>query len=432
MQQITDLATDPDLTWQARLDRIVAMMREMSVQNDPQAMVRAYGERVQEIMPTHRRISLSRRGLEYPHVRITRSSDWTESINPWTQRERLPMLQGGLFAELIYGDEPRIINDLQVDPADPASPYLEGMRSLMALPNYDGGVALNMVLALRVEPDAFDPETLPDRVWMSNLFGRATSNLVLKEELRAAYEVVDRELKHVADIQQSLLPRSIPDIPHLSLAAHYQTSTWAGGDYYDFFELPGGKWGLLIADVSGHGTPAAVLMAITHALAHGHPGHPEPPSALLTHVNARLSDRYTTDTGTFVTAFYGIFDPATLELTYACAGHNPPRLKRCADGSIVSLDVVGGLPLGLFADYQYGQATLKLQSGDQIVFYTDGITDATDPRGRLFGLERLDAVLTHCHDDAERLIHAVLDAVDQFTQAQPAEDDRTMLVAKVS
>lgn len=432
MRHPTATVADPTPTWQERLDRIVAMMREMSVQTEPEAMVRAYGARIQEMMPTDRRISLSRRGLEYPRVRVTRDSRWTEPINPWLQKDRLPMLEGGFVSELVYGEKAQVINDLRLDSGDPAAPYLEDMRSLMALPNFDGGVALNWVLALREEPGAFDPEDLPDRVWMSNLFGRATSNLVLKEELRRAYEVVDRELRHVADIQRALLPRSLPRIPHLNLAAHYQTSTWAGGDYYDFFEMPGGKWGLLIADVSGHGTPAAVLMAITHALAHGHPGHPEPPAALLTHVNERLTNRYTTDTGTFVTAFYGIFDPVTLELTYSCAGHNPPRLKRCVDGTIASLDVVGGLPLGLFNDHQYGQATITLRTGDQIVFYTDGITDATDPSGQLFGLERLDDVLNDCHEGADGLIRAVLDAVERFTQAQPAEDDRTLLIAKVN
>ena len=87
-------------------------------------------------------------------------------------------------------------------------------------------------------------------VWMSNLFGRATHNLVLAEELKAAYEIVDRELKIVADIQRSLLPSPLPKIPTLGLAAHYQTSQWAGGDYYDFFPLPDGHWGILIADVS--------------------------------------------------------------------------------------------------------------------------------------------------------------------------------------
>src|SRR5207253_1299364 len=103
-------------------------------------------------------------------------------------------------------------------------------------------------------------------VWLSNLFGRATHNLVLAEELRQAYEAVDRELVAVADIQRSLLPAKLPKIPTMDLAAHYQTSRRAGGDYYDFFPLAEGKWGIIVADVSGHGTPAAVLMAITHCI----------------------------------------------------------------------------------------------------------------------------------------------------------------------
>ena len=101
----------------------------------------------------------------------------------------------------------------------------------MAIPHYDRGVGLNMVLMLRKEPNAFPPEQFPDWFWMSSLFGRATQNLVLSAELKRAYEVVERELKVVADIQRSLLPTSIPPIPTLSVAAFYQTSQWAGGDY---------------------------------------------------------------------------------------------------------------------------------------------------------------------------------------------------------
>ena len=119
---------------------------------------------------------------------------------------------------------------------------------------------------------AFDPETFPEWFWVSSLFGRVTHNLVLREELKDAYEIVERELKVVADIQRSLLPQVLPKIPTLELAAYYRTSRWAGGDYYDFFPLPDGRWGILIADVSGHGTPAAVMMAITHSLAHSLPG----------------------------------------------------------------------------------------------------------------------------------------------------------------
>ena len=428
----TDLLGLRAIDWQDRLDEVVAMMREMSSQTDPQAMVRDYGTRLREMGRNDRFTAISRRDLIAPKFRVTRSSLWSDDINPWAQKDRLPVLEGGILGELIYGDQPRIINDLVVSPDDPAYPFLEGQRSLMALPNYDGGVALNMTIRSNEEPDAFDPEAFPAHVWLSNLFGRATQNLVLSDELKRMYETVDRELKHVADIQRSLLPRSIPAIPTLGLAASYQTSQWAGGDYYDFFALPDGKWGILIADVSGHGTPAAVMMAITHSIAHGYAGPPAPPGELLAHVNHQLSSRYTVESGTFVTAFYGIYDPVRRELVYACAGHNPPRLKRCEDGSIASLDCVTNLPLGLFPDLVYESATQTLIPGDQIVFYTDGITEAIDPSGTMFGVERLDAVLENCHLTADGLIEEVLAVLKNFTADLPPADDRTLLIAKVS
>jgi sigma-B regulation protein RsbU (phosphoserine phosphatase) len=415
----------------ARLDYVVSMMRELSLQTDPQAMVRLYGQRLRKLMPADRSIGFSRRGLSWPQYRITRFSGWTEEVNPWSQTGRLPLHSGGILAELIYGDEPRIIDDLRVAPDDPAAPYLEGMRSLMALPNYDAGVALNVTAVLSPEPGFFDAEILADRVWMSNLFGRATSSLVTKAELERAMEVVDREMRAVANMQRALLPRALPEIPRLSLAAHYETSNWAGGDYYDVFPLPDGRWGLLIADVSGHGTPAAVMMAIVHALSHSYPGPAFPPTAFLEYLNRRLCERYTAEGEAFVTAFYGIFDPQTLRLHYACAGHNPPRLKRCADGTIASLDRAHGLPLGVFAESPYTESMHQMRRGDQLILYTDGVTEATNPEGRMFGMGQLDVALQHCHEDAHELIASVLATLEVFTAGAPPEDDRTLLVAKV-
>ena len=204
------------------------------------------------------------------------------------------------------------------------------------------------------------------------------------------------------------------------------------GDYYDFFRLPDDQWGLMIADVSGHGTPAAVMMAITHSIAHSYPGPPASPGELLAHVNQQLATRYTVESGTFVTAFYGIYNPARRELTYACAGHNPPRLTRCEDGTVASLDGVSNLPLGLFPDLEFEETTQALIPGDQIIFYTDGITEATDPSGSMFGIERLDEVLENCHLSADGLMAEVLRSLDDFTAGQPAADDRTLLVAKVT
>jgi sigma-B regulation protein RsbU (phosphoserine phosphatase) len=419
-------------TWQERLALIVETMRELSRQTDPQAMVRAYGVKVRQLLRVDRSVSLSRRDLPPPQYRITRSTTWAEVVNPWQEKDRLPLLEGGLLAELIYANEPRLIDDLQIDAKDPAAEYLAGQRSLAAIPLYDRGVALNMVVMMRREPAAFDREQLPQTVWLSNLFGRATHNLVLAEELKEAYNAVDREMQVVADIQRSLLPAQLPCIPTLDLAASYQTASRAGGDYYDFFPLPEGRWGILIADVSGHGTPAAVLMAVTHAIAHTHPGPAWPPGQVLSYVNRHLASRYTAQSNTFVTAFYGIYDPARRELVYACAGHNPPRLKRCSDGTLCSLDSAGGLPLGIFIGETYPEVKQRLIPGDQIVFYTDGITEARNPAGEMFGLERLDDVLSNCSLVASALLGAVLEAVEQFTVGRPADDDRTLLVARIS
>src|SRR5262249_4519147 len=156
----------------------------------------------------------------------------------------------------------------------------------------------------------------------------------------------------------------LPNIPTLDLAAHYQTSRRAGGDYYDFFQLPGGRWGLLIADVSGHGTPAAVIMAVTHSIAHTHHEEPDPPSKLLNFINRHLTTRYTSGKGTFVTAFYGIYDPKARTLVYSNAGHNTPRHKRGKKILSESLDQAHSLPLGIDADEKYSDTTEKFAPGD--------------------------------------------------------------------
>ena len=428
---LTESRSSVSVEWEKRLAIVVDTMRDMSRQTDPQEMVRAYARRMRTIYADDHFLALSRRELEFPNYRITRSSLWQESINPWKEKHRLPLLNGGLLGELLYADEPIIIDDLQFMSDDPAAEYLHGMRSLAAIPNYDQGVALNMTVRMSERPAAFDREEFPELVWISNLFGRAAHNLVLAEDVKHAYDILDRELKSVGQMQRSLLPIEMPRIPTMELAAHYQTAHRAGGDYYDFFPLPDGKWAILIADVSGHGTPAAVVMAITHSIAHSYPGPPSPADKMLNYVNYQLTTRYTSSLGAFVTAFYGIYDPANRLLTYASAGHNPPRLKRCADGTIISLDGVGGLPLGVSADETYEECVQTLYPGDQIVFYTDGITEAQNVSGALFGLERLDSAITQCRQDANELIAAVRCEVESFAAGHPANDDQTLLVAKI-
>jgi phosphoserine phosphatase RsbU/P len=269
-------------------------------------------------------------------------------------------------------------------------------------------------------------------VWMSNLFGRATSNLVLSEELQRAYQALDRELKVVGEIQRSLLPAHLPKIPTMDVAAFYQPSQRAGGDYYDFFPLPEGKWGIFIADVSGHGTPAAVLMAITHCMAHTHPGPPMPPASVLDYLNRHLASLYTSENGNFITAFYAIYNPTDRSLTYSSAGHNPPRLKRCQDGTLLALDQANSFALGITPDAVFEECVQQLQPGDQIIFYTDGVTEARRPDGMMFGTTRLDQALENCALQASALLDAVLQSVEEFANGWPADDDRTLIVARIS
>jgi sigma-B regulation protein RsbU (phosphoserine phosphatase) len=153
---------------------------------------------------------------------------------------------------------------------------------------------------------------------------------------------------------------------------------------------------------------------------------------MLNYVNCHLTSRYSIQSDTFVTAFYGIYNPADRSLTYGCAGHHPPRWKRCAGGGLFSLVGLDDIPLGIERDHRYRERTEIFHSGDQVVFYTDGIVEATNSAGEMFGLNRLDLVLGQCRDEAEDLLQAVLAAVEEFTGGQPPTDDRTLLVAKVS
>lgn len=423
----------PQRDWRNELSLVVDLMKDVSRQTDPQELVRIYGEGIEKLMPERHFLALSRRGLDAPWYRITRSTTWDEDINPWTQKDRLPLLKGGFLEMLAYSNEPVIIDDLQADvrlnDKDPAWEYLKDRRSLMTIPQYDNGEALNVAVLMYDQPYALDHSRIPNMVWQGNLFGRTTHTLVLRKELTEAYARIDHELEVVGEIQRSLLPKELPTCSGLDLAATYRPSARAGGDYYDLFPLDDCRIGLFIADVSGHGTPAAVMMAITHAIAHSMPGSDLPPGQMLTRLNSLLLKHYTNGGGSFVTAFYGVFDPRTRELVYACAGHNPPRIRR--DGKVFGLAISSGLPLGVLEMGPYTECNVTLDKGDVVLLYTDGITEAFAENGDMFGEQRLDEVLAVSGNRAQVIVDAIEASVKRFAGNRAAEDDQTLLAARV-
>jgi len=418
-------------TWQERTRYVAEMMREMSAQQEPDTMVRLYSARIQAASRMQRFISLSRRGVEAPRVVLARDNTWKRQPNVWTERASLPVYDGGFLSEIAYAGEVRVEQDLRLAPGDPAKELLANVRSALALPIFDGGEARNVLLLGHERPHMVDPATVPQTLWFTNLFARATHNLVTARQLRDALDALDREMKLVADVQRALLPPALPPIPGLEIDVHYQPARDAGGDYYDFFPLGDGRWGILLADVSGHGTPAAVEMAITRTLAHVGSAQATEPRDLLAYVNDQLCLRRSTPTGSFVTAFLGAYDPRARTLRYALAGHPPPRLKRCGSGGrLEDLGEPTGLPLGVMPGQPYRESERGLDVGDLLVAYTDGITEAADRNRALFGTARLDASLKGCGTSVREVKASVLASLRQHVDDRPFDDDVTMVVAR--
>lgn len=255
-----------------------------------------------------------------------------------------------------------------------------------------------------------------------------------RDEVSTIQGELQRELKVVGEIQRSLLPEALPDIPGFDLASFYQPSAHAGGDYYDVVPLDGDNWGLIVADVAGHGASAAVIMAVMRTLVHAHlPTNRYLPSCdFLEFMNRQMTGTYTRD-GRFITVWCAVLDPVARTLTYASAGHNPPRLVR--RGTASALDAVKGLPVGIEDSSTYEEATVALETGDLLMVYTDGITEA--PRARngvndFFETERLDRILAEqCLGGARDCVERVTNAVNAFSERQVPADDQTLLAIRV-
>jgi len=374
-------------------------------------------------------VSLSRRGLPEGQVRITRTTRWAEVINPWKQPERLPIIDQGLLLELARVGHPVKIDQIEIAADDPAAPYFAGMNSALVAPIFHQGEPLYTVVVMRESPAAFTLDELATLLLTANLIGRATSHLVMAEELRAAHAALDREARLIGEIQRGLLPTAPPQVAGLRVATYYETSTRAGGDYYDFIRLDETRWGFLIADVSGHGPPAAVVMAMMQAFVRSasltDAQAAEIPSRVLARLNSDL--HRSLQLRQFVTAFFGVLDTATRTFSYASAGHPAPRQVRPAEHSVIPLPLDAGLPLGIVEAHESTTQAVSLGRGERLLLFTDGITETFNSAHEMFGTEGLDRALRCCSASPQSMIDCVLTDLRDFSRAAPAQDDRTLV-----
>ncbi len=253
----------------------------------------------------------------------------------------------------------------------------------------------------------------------------------LREQIEnesAARAGLEREMEVARDIQMGLLPKTFPNIPGLDLFAFTVPARHVGGDCYDVIELGDGKLAITIGDVAGKGPPAAILMATVQAAVRALSESGVPAGSLIEKVNS-LVYRSTEDSG-FITFFYCVLDTKTGHVRYVNAGHNPPCVLR-ADGRKEYLEC-GGVVIGIMPGMKYEEGEMTLGPGDDLVLYTDGITEATNPRDEMYGEERLEEVLAaHCRASAREIEERVYSSVKDFTEGAAQADDLTMVVVKM-
>jgi sigma-B regulation protein RsbU (phosphoserine phosphatase) len=242
-------------------------------------------------------------------------------------------------------------------------------------------------------------------------------------------ERVRGEIEIARRIQQGLLPGEDPVVRGLTVSGLCRPAQDIGGDYFGYSHVAPGRFGITIADVSGHSIGAAIGMVMARCLIQSEAHQSSSPARIASRVN-ELLNRDLTDPGMFVTAFLAVYEEKTGRLAYTNAGHNPPLLLHGPSGKVTPLRS-GSLGLGILPGTKYADRHCTLRPGDMLLLYTDGLTEARCPKGEMFGVERLSATLRSCRSlGARQAVDAIVETVSRWRDASDFVDDLTLVVAR--
>ena len=321
------------------------------------------------------------------------------------------------------------IETLELD--SPALAELRAAGVKLVVPLVSQGELIGLLnLGPRLSDQAYSSD---DRKLLDNLAAQAApavrvGQLVREQEVEVrARERIEQELEVARLIQQNFLPKELPDLPGWQVAAYYRPARTVGGDFYDFIELPDGKVGLVVGDVTDKGVPAAMVMAATRSVLRASAQRVVDPGEVLERVNELLCPDIPPKM--FVTCLYGVLDPATGVLRFANAGHNLPFVR--TESGPIELRATG-MPLGLMTEMSYEVKEAVITPGESILLYSDGLTEAHNPSREMFGGPRLGALVGE-EPAGTKLIDRLLSELESFTGAGwEQEDDITMVALRRS
>lgn len=324
--------------------------------------------------------------------------------------------------------KPLLTNDPSTDERFRGLKWEQTILSILCVPLMVKSELIGVITSYNKKGhDGFNEEDQRLLAIIAGQSAQIIENARLYEEEKALVSMKE-QVKLAAQIQQDLLPKCPPRLEGYDIAACSIAAQMVGGDYYDFVRVHDGRWAVCLGDVSGKGLPASLLMANLQATLRGQ-------TAILNAVGETIarSNRLiyqSTDPEKFATLFYAVLDPAAGALAFCNAGHEYPMLFR-ANGSAPVRLVTGGMALGVLEEFPYEEDTARMDPGDTLIIYSDGIPDAVNEFDQPFGEERLtECVRKYATESAEEIMERVVEAVKAHERESPRIDDLTLLVIK--
>ena len=339
----------------------------------------------------------------------------------------------GISGWVVQHQQPVLITDVQSDPRFQgellSNPKFQS-RNMICVPlNNNQGKTIGVLQAINIKEDFLNEEMLGLFQTLANQAATALENVHVKQQQLAA-ELVNKELEVATEIQARFFPQQTPNLEGYEVAGCSIPAKDVGGDYYDFIPNPEPcQHGFVVADVTGKGVPASLLMATMRATLRANiQNNPNDIVQALRQVNGDIYRDSPVDK--FITSIYCNLDYESHELSYVNSGHNPPYIVRANDNRIEELDQ-GGVMLGIMEEIDLPKATLSIDKGDILMLFSDGVTEATNPSGELFSEERFERwLLDHNQLSAEEMKDALLKTLRDYADGSPQSDDITFIIVK--